>query len=80
LYRREKCAGELTGVEAVFVEENESVVAGVECGYEVGELCGGEFIVCGGDFGREGLQGGVSLEGNANAGENVKTVKESGIE
>jgi hypothetical protein len=80
MYGGEKRCGELTGVEAVLVEEDETVVAGVECGYEVGELCGGEFIVCGGDFGREGLQGGVGLEGDANAGESVEAVEEVGIE
>jgi hypothetical protein len=64
----------------VLVEEEETVVAGVERGKKAGELRGGEFVLCGGDFGREGLQGGVSLEGDANAGENAEAVEEVGIE
>jgi hypothetical protein len=80
MYGGEKCGGELARVEAVLVEEDETVVAGVECGKEAGELCGGQFVVCDGDFGREGLQGGVSLEGDANAGENAEAIEEGGIE
>jgi hypothetical protein len=55
MYGGEKCGGELAGVEAVLFEENETVVAGVECGKEAGEVGGCEFVVWGGDFGREGL-------------------------
>jgi hypothetical protein len=46
----------------------------------VGEVFGGEFASCAGDAGREGLQGGVGLEGNANAGEGAEAVEEGGIE
>ena len=46
----------------------------------MGEVFGGEFATCAGDAGREGLQGGVGLEGNANAGENAEAVEEVGIE
>ena len=76
----EKCGGELAWVEAVLIEEGETVVAGVECGKEVGEVFEGEFVACVGDVGRDGLQGGAGLEGDANAGENVEAVEEVGIE
>jgi hypothetical protein len=80
MYGGEKCGGELARVEAVLVEEDETVVAGVERGKKAGELRGGELVLCDADFGREGLQGGVCLEGEAKAGENAEAIGEFGVE
>ena len=80
MYGGEKCGGELAGVEAVLLEEDETVVARAECGKEAGEVCRREFAVWGGDAGWKGLQGGVGLEGDAHAGENVEAVEEGWVE
>jgi hypothetical protein len=79
-YGGEKGVSELTGVEAVFLEENEMVVAGVECGKDLGEVCRREFASWGGDAGWKGLQGGVGLEGDLNTGENAEAVEERWVE
>ena len=79
-YGGEECGGELAGVEAVLVEEDEAVVAGGECGEETSEVFGGESCWRGADGGWKGLQGGVGLEGDADAGESVEAVEEGGVE
>jgi hypothetical protein len=57
----------LARVEAVFVEEDETLVSGDKCGEEVGEILGGEFGTCASAAGLDCLQGGMGLEGNADA-------------
>jgi hypothetical protein len=76
----EKSGGELAGVEALLFEEDETVAAGVECGKEVAEVFGGEFVACIEDAVWKGLEGGLGLKGDANPGENVEAVEEGGIE
>jgi hypothetical protein len=76
----EKCGGELARVEALLVEEDETVVAGDECWEEVGKVFGGEFVCCVWGGGWECLQGGSGLKGDADAGESVEAIKEVGIE
>jgi hypothetical protein len=80
LYCREKCGGELAGVQAVFVEGDEAMVTGVECGKKVGEVFGGKFAARVGNAEGDSLQGGVGLEGNAEAGEDAEAVEEVGVE
>jgi hypothetical protein len=63
----EKGRGKLARVEAVFVEEDETLVSGDKCGEEVGEILGGEFGTCASAAGLDCLQGGMGLEGNADA-------------
>ena len=55
------------------------MAAGGECGKMVGQILGCEFAARGGEVGREGLQGGVSLEGDENTGEIVEVIEEGGI-
>ncbi len=76
----EKCGGELAGIEAVFVEEDEAVVAGCENWEEVGEVFASEFAGLVWRVGWKSLQGSVGLEGGADAGERVEAVEEGGIE
>jgi hypothetical protein len=56
------------------------MVAGDERGQEVGEVVGGEDVVCGGDVRGERLQGGVGVEGSAETGEGVESLEEGGVE
>lgn len=70
-------------VEAVFLEKEETAVAGDQRGKEMSKVCWGEFVAwltCFENAWRNGLKGGVGLEGNANTGKNVKAVEEGGIE
>ncbi len=46
----------------------------------MGEVRGGEFVLCGRNAVWKGLQGDVGLEGDANAGEDAEAVEEVGIE
>jgi hypothetical protein len=70
----------LTGIDAVFVEEGKRAVARDERGQELSQVFGRELGVCAGGTMREGLQGGVGLEGNADVREKVKTFEEVGVE
>jgi hypothetical protein len=76
----EKCRGELTGVEAVLVEEDKPVFSWHECGKQMGKIFGCEFGVCRSGVGRNRLQGGVGLNGDVDAGESVDAAEEVGIE
>jgi hypothetical protein len=76
----EKRDGELARIEALLVEEDEALVAGDERGKEMREILRGEDVVCGGDVRWEGLQGGVGVEWNADAGEGVEAFDEIGIQ
>jgi hypothetical protein len=75
----EKRRGELTGVEAVLVEEDKSVISRRERGKQMGEILSGEFGVCGSDVEWQGLQGGVGLEGDVEAGESADALERVGI-
>src|SRR5206468_3991234 len=71
VYGAEKCGGELARVEAVLIEDDETLVAGAKRRKEAGELCAGEFAARAGEPGWEGLQGDMGLKGYANAGKNI---------
>jgi hypothetical protein len=64
----------------VLVEEDKSVLSGHERGKQMGEIFDGEFGACSSGVGRNGLQGGVGLEGDADSGESVDAVEVVGIE
>ena len=75
-----KCGGELAGVEALLVEEEEMVVAGGKRWEEVRKVFGSEFVSCAGGARRECLERGVGLEGDAAAGEGMELIEKVGIE
>lgn len=56
------------------------MAAGGECGEEVGEVFGGEFVGWAGGAGWESLQGVVGLEGDADTGKDVEAMEEVGVE
>lgn len=62
----------------MLVEEDEMLVCGNKCGEDVGEFSGGEFGTCAWAAGRDRLQGGMGLEGNADAGEDMDASRKSG--
>jgi hypothetical protein len=70
----------LTWVDTALVKEEEAVCAWGECGKAVGQISGREFGARGGEVGRQGLQGGLSLEGDESTGEIVEVIEEGGIE
>jgi hypothetical protein len=76
----EECGGELAGIDASLVEEDEAVIARCECGEETGEICWGEFAFGVWRVMWDGLQGGVGLEGDVDAGENADAVKKFWVE
>jgi hypothetical protein len=76
----EQGGSKLTGIETVFVKEDETVVAGSECWEKVGEVFGAELGFDFGEVGREGLQGDAGLEGDADAGQNTEAVEEGWVE
>jgi len=56
------------------------VVAGMKRGKEVGEFVCGEYVGGSRDVRRERLQGGVGVEGDANAGEGVDAIEKGRVE
>jgi hypothetical protein len=73
---QERCS-EFARVEAVLVELNEVVVAGLELGEKYGEWVWGE---CGGLRRVNGLQAGFGVKGNWDAGEFFQVGEPVGVE
>ena len=72
--------GELTGVDALLVEEEEAMVAGSECGQKISEISSGELAVYDAGAMRNRLQGREGLKGDRDAGESVDAIEEVGVE
>jgi hypothetical protein len=74
----EECGGEFAGIEAMFVQKSEGLVAWVELGQQAREFFWGEEVGLGGRI--YGLEGDVGVEGDLVARKGLEAVEEGWVE